>query len=124
MAIPAPVRRSAAEATLSLPFKVPQQEWFTLRRAGEVLGLAESTIEKLYDGGALTGHSHNAASGERQHKRVLRCALIAYAIRTADYTDESLADALVSCLPHLPPTTLLRISEHARRLATQQPLHR
>ena len=114
------VRRSAAEATLTLPFRVPPQEWFTLRQAGAVLGLAESTVEKLYDQGLLTGHSHNAGRGERSHKRVLRAALLAYAIRTADYTDDSLADAFEACLDHLPAATLLRIAARSHRLAQEK----
>jgi hypothetical protein len=114
------MRLAAAKATLELPFRIPNKEWFTLREAGAVLGLSESTAEVLYDRGELTGHSHNAATGQRKAKRVLRCALVAYAIRTADYTDESLTDALLGCLPHLPATTLLRFSIDARRLAFEK----
>lgn len=114
------LRHAAERDTLALPFRVPPQEWFSLKQAGAVIGLAESTAEKLYDLGELTGHSHNAGKGERKHKRILRTSLIAYAIRTADYTDESLADALIAALPHLPKATLQRISEHARRLASAQ----
>jgi hypothetical protein len=116
-ALSAKARNAAAQATLTLPFRIPPQEWFTLRQAGAVLGLAESTIEKLYDQGALTGHSHNAGSGQRDHKRVLRTSLVAYAMRTADYSDESFGDALVAGLPYLPATTLLRIAATANRLA-------
>jgi len=95
----APVRRAAEKATLELPFKIPAREWFSLRGAGEVLGLSESTVEKLYDRGQLTGHSHNAGRGERVHKRVLRVSLLAYALRTADYKDnDSLVDSLCSSL--------------------------
>lgn len=113
------LRKHAAEQTLALPFRVPPQEWFTLGRAGEVLGLAESTVEKLYDRGDLTGHSHNAGDGLRKHKRVLRVSLIAYAVRTADYTDESLGDALVVSLRHLPAATLMRVTAEAQRLLRQ-----
>ncbi|MBI5689272.1 MAG: helix-turn-helix domain-containing protein [Verrucomicrobia bacterium] len=117
-------RQAAEQATLALPFRVPPQEWFTLRQAGAVLGLAESTVEKLYDKGELTGHRHNAGRGERDHKRVPRAALIAYLIRTADYTDESFADLYCAALPHLPAATLLRIARQANRLAIEQPLSR
>lgn len=113
----AKLRTAAARETLALPFRIPPKEWFTLREAGAVLGLSESMAEKLYDLGHLTGHSHNAGRGERHHKRVLRTSLIAYAIRTADYDDESLADALVACLAHLPKPTLLRLAEDARKRA-------
>ena len=117
MPVTATVRKAAARATLTLPFRVPPQDWFTLRQAGAVLGLSESMAEKLYDGGQLTGHSHNAGRGLRDHKRVLRTSLIAYAIKTADYDDDSLTDALTACLPNLSPETLLRVAEAARRLA-------
>lgn len=131
----ASLRRRAAEQTLALPFRVPPQEWFTLQKAGDVLGLAESTAEKLYDRGDLTGHSHNAGKGLRDHKRVLRVSLIAYAVRTADYTDESLGDSLiaachhlpastkerlaVSCLVGMPPEALLRVISAAQHLLRQ-----
>jgi hypothetical protein len=120
MPVSAPVRRAAAEATLTLPFRIPPQEWFTLRQAGAVLGLSESMIEKLYDQGALTGHSHNAGEKKlRETKRIPRIALVAYAVRTADYTDESFLDALLACLPALPPPSLLRLADQARKLATR-----
>lgn len=114
----AKLRTAAARDTLSLPFRIPPKEWFTLRESGSVLGLSESMAEKLYDLGDLTGHSHNAGRGERHHKRVLRISLVAYAIRTADYSDDSLAEALVAALPHLPRATLLQLAERARTLAT------
>jgi hypothetical protein len=120
MALPATVRRAAEQATMELPFRVPHKEWFSQREAGAVLGLSESAVEKLYDSGALTGHSHNAAKGERYAKRILRVSLIAYAIRTADYTEESLTDALLGCLPHLPAPALLRISIEARKRAFEK----
>jgi hypothetical protein len=118
--LPAIIARAAAKATLQLPFRIPNKEWFTQREAGAVLGLSESMVEKLYDSGALTGHSHNAATGRRSAKRILRVALVAYAIRTSDYTDESLVDALLGCFPHLPSTSLLRISIEARKRAFEK----
>jgi hypothetical protein len=118
--LPAPIRYAAERATLELPFRIPNKDWFTLREAGAVLGLSESTAEVLYDRGELTGHSHNAATGQRKAKRVLRVALVAYAIRTADYTDESLTDALLGCLPHLPAPALLRLAIEARRSAFEK----
>lgn len=118
--LPANIRRAAEQNTLALPFRIPPgREWFTLAECGAALGIAESTAEKLYDRGDLTGHSHNAGAGIRQHKRVLRSALVAYAIRTADYTDESLADALIACLPNLPASTLLQVAAQAQALAFQ-----
>jgi hypothetical protein len=120
----APVRLAAAKATLELPFRIPNKDWFTLRECGAVLGLSESTAEVLYDRGELTGHSHNAATGQRKAKRVLRLALVAYAIRTADYSDESLTDALIGCLPHLPVPALIRISTQGHRLAWEKSLSR
>lgn len=123
-ALAANVRKAAAEQTLALPFRVPPQDWFTCRSAGAVMGLAESTVEKLYDRGEFAGHGHNAGEGVRTHKRITRASLIAYMVRTADYTDESLADAFVACLAHLPPATLLRVAATATRLASEQPLSR
>ncbi len=102
----AKTRQAAAESTLTLPFRVPPKEWFTLRQAGGVLGISESMAEKLYDMGELSGHSHNAATGVRFHKRVLRSSLVAYAIKTADYTDDSLTDAYVAALAVLRDSTV------------------
>lgn len=114
--ITAATRRSAEQATLELPFRVPPQEWFTLQQAGKVLDLGESAVEKLYDKGELTGHSHNAATGQRFTKRVLRVTLIAYLIRTADYTEDSLCDALIGCLRHLPLSMLQRVAAACAKL--------
>ncbi len=113
----ASTRKAAAEATLELPFRIPAQEWFTLRQAGAVLGLAESTVEKLYDRGLLTGHSHNAGKGERDHKRVLRASLLAYALRTADYDDASLDQAFLAALRPLSNARLLGLAEQLRQMA-------
>lgn len=119
------IRRAAEQATLVLPFRIADKEWFTLREAGAVLGLSESTAEKLYDRGELTGHSHNAGDGLRTHKRVLRLSLISYAIRTADYTDDmlirSLVDELHGCLRHLPREMLIETSQAALRFAADAP---
>lgn len=122
-ALTANVRHAAARATLALPFRVPPQEWFSIREAAAAAGMKETFIEELFDAGVqLSGHTHNGGAGKRRTKRIPRVWLVAYLIRTADYTDESLADALITCLPHLPATTLLRIAEHARRLAQEKPL--
>lgn len=118
-AVAANVRRAAAQDTLELPFRVPPQDWFTLRQAGAVLGLAESTVEKLYDRGELTGHSHNAGRGEREHKRILRSSLLAYALRTADYDDASLDEAFVNALRPLSAARLLALADRLRRQAAQ-----
>jgi hypothetical protein len=120
-AVPASIRRRAAEQTLELPFPIPDRAWFSLKMAGGVLNLAESTVEKLYDKGELTGHSHNAGRGLRDHKRILRVSLLAYAIKTADYTNESLGDALVDCLTHLPAATLQRLVSESQRLLQNKP---
>ncbi|MDR1283824.1 MAG: hypothetical protein LBK99_23855 [Opitutaceae bacterium] len=102
---------------LSLPFRIPAKEWFGPREAGVVLGLSERMIEKLYDQGALSGHSHNAGEGKRMTMRIPRAWLVAYAIRTAEYDDASLLDAYLDALRHLPPHALLRVAEAARRLS-------
>jgi hypothetical protein len=117
----ATVRAAAAEQTLALPFRVPVgQQWFSLQQAASVIGIGESMVEKLYNQGRLKGHSHNAGSGQRDHKRITRVSLIAYLVSTADYTDESLGDELVACLTHLPPETLVRIAKQAQALAFQK----
>lgn len=117
--VPASIRRAGERDTLALPFRIPLKEFFGLKEAGAVMGLSESMVEKLYDQGHITGHSHNAGAGHRKHKRVLRVALVAYAIRTADYTDDSLTQALEACLPHLPTVVLLAIAARCRDLVAQ-----
>lgn len=112
----ASIRKRAEQATLELPFPFPEKEWFSLRSAGAVLGICESVAEKLYDQGQLTGHSHNAGSGQRMHKRVLRVSLLAYAIRTKDYDDDSIGQALIGCLHRLPVETLHQLTEAAALL--------
>lgn len=119
--LPAKIRAAAEQATLTLPFTIPPQPWFTLREAGKALGLSETTAEVLYNKGELTGHSHFAGpKGERGHKRVTRASLVAYATKTADYTDEAILDAFISALGNLPPQSLLRIAKQASALAFQK----
>ncbi len=117
------IRRSAARATLELPFSVPAKEMFSLREAARIMELSESFVEKLYDqGNQLSGHSHNAGNGQRMTKRIPRVWLVAYMIRTAHYDDSSLGDALIACLTHLPTATLLRIAAAATHTARENPL--
>jgi len=121
--LPTPIRRAAERATLELPFRIPAKEMFTLREAAAIMGLSESFVEKLYDGGTqLGGHSHNAGTGARMTKRIPRVWLVAYMIRTASYDDTSLGDALDACLPKLPVATLTRIASRATRLAQEKPI--
>lgn len=101
----------------ALPFRIPPQNWFTLQQTADVVGLRESTVEKLYDKGVFTGHSHNAGAGLRKHKRVLRVSLMTYCVKTADYSDASLGEMYCSALTHLSRENLLRIAQTATRLA-------
>jgi len=115
--VPASIRKAGARATLALPFRIPPQDFFTLRQAGAVLGLSETSVETLYDNGKLTGHTHAiSGEGQRKHKRVLRASLVAYAQSTADYTDDSFCDALVAMLPHLPAPSRARVMVELRRI--------
>ncbi len=119
--LPAPVRHSAARATLELPFSIPAKEMFSLREAAGIMHLSESFVEKLFDQGAqLSGHCHNAGRGERMTKRIPRVWLVTYMIKTAHYDDSSLGDALLACLPKLPPLTLHRISLAAAKLSLKE----
>ncbi len=114
--------RASSPGQLHLPFRIPPKDWFGPREAGAVLGLSERTVEELYDRGAISGHRHNAAGGKRMTKRIPRVWIVAYALRTADYDDQSLGDALLATLPQLPAATLLRLADQARRLAAEKPL--
>ncbi len=122
-ALTANVRHAAAKQTLSLPFRVPPQDWFSIKQMAALRGMKDTFIEEVYDAGHdLSGHNHNskgAVKGKRMTKRIPRVWAISYMIKTADYTDESLCDALISTLPHLPPETLMRISNEARKLAME-----
>ena len=120
--LPAPIRRTAARATLELPFAIPAKDMFSLREAARIMDLSESFVEKLFDqGGQLSGHAHNAGNGQRMTKRIPRVWLVAYMIKTAHYDDASLGDALIACLGKLPAATLLRIAASATRLASEKP---
>lgn len=121
--LPVQIRRSAERSTLELPFRIPAKEWFSLAEAGALMGLSDSYVEKLYDAGRqLSGHSHNAGTGQRMTKRIPRVWLVAYLTRTAGYDDASLDDALIACLPHRPRTSLLRIAAACQRIAQDKPL--
>lgn len=117
-ALAASVRRSAEQSTLELPFAVPAKEWFSLREAAAIAGVSERYAEKKFDEGKeLSGHEHNGGKGERMTKRIPRVWLLAWMIRTARYSDASLADAVIGCLRYLPAVSLNRIADAAKRLA-------
>lgn len=103
--------------TLHLPFSIPAKEWFLPREAGAVLGLSERTILELYDQGQISGHHHNAGTGQRDTKRIHRTWLISYAIRTADYENADLLEAFIACAPRFSPTDCLHIADAFRRAA-------
>lgn len=119
--LPAPVRLSAAKATLELPFRIPAKEWFSLREVGVISGMSESYVEKKFDEHTdLSGHVHNGGSGIRETKRVPRVWLISFLISTARYDDPSLGDALISCLKYLSAPILLRIADACHRFAAEK----
>jgi len=123
MALSASVRKSAADATLALPFRVPPKDVFTIREVATLCGMKETFVEEQFDGGhELAGFKFNGGAGKRHSKRIPRALLIPFLIKHATWTDDSLLDAYVSVLPHLPAPTLLRIAETARRLAAEKPL--
>lgn len=119
------MRAHTTPGQLHLPFAIPAKEWFSPGEAGRLLGLSSRMIEKLYDEGTqLAGHSHNAGTGQRMTKRIPRAWLVAYAVKTATYDDQSLTEALLTSIAHLPPPTLLKLADAARRAASDQPLRR
>lgn len=119
--LPAPIRQSAAKATLELPFRIPAKEWFSLKEVATLSGMSESYVEKKFDEGKiLSGHVHNGGTGARETKRIPRSWFIGWMIKTAEYNDASLGDAFVSCLKNLPEPTLLRISAASTRFAMEK----
>jgi hypothetical protein len=99
MPLAAPVRTAAARSTLELPFNVPAKDWFPLREAASICGMSETFMEQLFDAGEkISGHKHNARDGRRWTKRIPRVWLVSYLVRTAEYDDPALVDALVGCL--------------------------
>ena len=97
----ASTRRAAAAATLHLPFRVPAKEMIPIKEVAAITGLSISAVEKLYELGQFTGHSHNGGSGLRDTKRILRVSFVAYMMRTADYTDEAIFESYIGCLHNL-----------------------
>lgn len=110
VALPATVRRAAERATMELPFRVPNKEWFSLREAAVLCGMSESFIEAKFDEGTvLSGHEHNAGAGARMTKRIPRAWLIAYLISTARYDVDALVDAYVAAGRQFSPEAQRRV---------------
>ncbi len=119
--LPAPVRLSAAKATLELPFRIPAKEWFSLREVAALSGMSESYVEKKFDEGkSLSGHVHNGGKGARDTKRIPRVWFILWMIETAEYDDASLGDALTSCLKNVSAPILLRIASSCHRFVAEK----
>jgi len=123
MALSASVRRSAAKATLTLPFRIPLKDAFTIREVAELCGMKETFVEERFDAGVdLAGFKFPGTTGKRHSKRIPYAWAVAFYVKHATWDDESIADAYVACLSHFPTPTLLRIAETSRRLAAEKPL--
>jgi hypothetical protein len=111
-ALPASVRHAAAKATMELPFRLLDKEWFTLQEAAHLSGMGETFIEKKFDEGRqLSGHVHNAGAGQRMTKRIPRIWLVNYLVTTARYDEASLIAALLACVQDFTPPLRRRFIE-------------
>lgn len=103
-ALPVHVRQAAARSTMELPFRLPAKDWFSLREAAALCGMAESFIEKVFDEGRLmSGNEHNAATGQRMTKRIPRAWLATYLVRTARYDVDTMAEAFIDAARQFTP---------------------
>lgn len=93
-----------------LPFELGFREWHSPRSVGEVIGMSEGFVEKLFDEGRqLSGHVHNAGRGVRETKRIPRVWVAAYLMRTARYDLDTLVQAITAGFRRLSTPLLRRI---------------
>lgn len=93
-----------------------RKQWVSLRETGEIIGMSESFVEKLFDSGKLgTVHSYNGANGQRQTKRVHRAAVIDLLTRSACYDAETKLQSFLSRLREFTPDELRTIITVAQR---------
>lgn len=123
----ASVRREAAKATLTLPFRIPpNRNSLSIQETATALDMSTRFVEDLFDKadddgkGDLAGHKHNGSSGARNTKRIPVIFVAAYLIKTATYSDESLLDCLISSIENLPAESLLRLASAARSSAEKK----
>ena len=107
-----PVRQAAAAATYTLPFALPERDWFSVHQVAELSGMSDRYVEEAFDAGRiLSGHLHNSrgTDGSRMTKRIPRAWLLAFLGETARYELTDLADALERGLRNYSPELLLRL---------------
>lgn len=120
MAISSNIRKAAERETLTLPFRVPPQETFTIAQLSALCGMKSTFVEEQFDAGkTLAGFEFCGGAGLRHSKRIPRAWAVAFLVRHATWTDESLTDAYVACLAHLPAEALLRIQQTTTRLLAE-----
>lgn len=106
----AAARHAAAAATLHLPFRLPVKETLTIRELAELSGMKPTFLEEQFDEGqTLSGFRFNGGAGRRDSKRIPRAWATAFLVRHADWTDESLADAIIGAVRHFNRPMLLRV---------------
>lgn len=118
-----PVRLSAAAATFSLPFALPEKDWFTIPEVARISGMSDRYVEEAFDAGLLlSGHVHNSRGpeGARMTKRIPRAWVIAYLAQTARYELADLADALERGMRHFSTEMLVRLHAAVAREITRR----
>jgi GTPase involved in cell partitioning and DNA repair len=97
------------------------KQWWTLREVAALTRLAKSTVEKFYDEGRLlSGQSYCAGAGLRFTKRVPRCFVITFLVKTAQYDAETRLQAFLSCLPEFSGDQLRQIATVANGLGARK----
>ena len=92
------------------------KQWFSLRETGEIIGMSESFVEKLFDAGKLdTVHVYNGGDGQRRTKRVRRAAVIDLLARTGCYEPGAKLQIFLSRLREFTPDQLRTIVTVAQR---------
>lgn len=113
--------RQSASIALGFGWLVPSKQWFKLGEIAKIIGMGKTFVENLYDEGRLlSGHTHNAGTGQRRTRRVPRAFVVALVVKTAGYDAETKLQAFTSCLSEFTAAQLRQIAALAECLSAKK----
>ena len=100
-------------------FILPRKPLLRADEVAKALGCDERTVHRLFEDGQLSGHELNAATGQRQHRRYRRDAVILLLAKTANYAPGDLPDRVLEVIANLPLADKARIYHATGKMLLQ-----
>ena len=104
---------------------LPRKPFLRAKEVGKLLGLSDSTIEKLIDLGQLDCHEYNGGHGLRMTRRIPRQSVVLLLLKSKDFAVEDYLSGIMWLLSQLSFVELSSINAQLPRLLekAQRTLH-